>query len=158
MAELLYGSGDVQRHRPGRAGLGRAAEDDRAGGLCRPRRLEGHGVAGNHGLERWRDAVGQVGGQIGDGPARRRRVTGRQRSAQGKVPGPGLSLQHLEGGDGPLRGEDLGKVGLDSLLRRAADHRVAAGTDRRAYLEGDAQATRIGRPDTDLGVADDVDL
>ena len=70
MAEFLHGSGDVERNRPGRAGLRRAAEDDRAGGLGRPRRFEGHGVAGDDRGEVGRDAVGQVGRQVGDALAR----------------------------------------------------------------------------------------
>ena len=163
MAEFLDGPGDVERNRPGRAGLGRATEDQRAGGFRRPRCLEGHGVAGDDRREVGRDAVGQVDGQVGNALTRLYLVAAGKGAIDRETPRFIIGNRlHLERSHCPhlVRGR-LGKyrreVGHGILLRRAADHRAAAGADSRGELEGNPLVARVGRPDTDLGVACDVD-
>ena len=150
MTEGLDGAGNIELDRPYFTGRRRTAQDDRAGDLRRPRRLEGHLVTGHQRQELRSNPVREVECQMLDGLAGSYHVAVRCRSAI-EIQIPCLTVadgQHLESGLGPLRCKDFRVV-----LIRCTAYDCAAQT---AGCDFDLELRPVIRGDTDLCITEDV--
>ena len=158
MAELPDAAGQVQRDGPGGSHFGRAAENQRAGRLRRPRCRQGDAVTGDHSQVAHIDTVSQMGGQVGDagacGAVGKCRVKHLSLVRQGiaQLQSPilaSLNPQHFQCSLTPLQGKEIGQT---ALIRRARHFGLAIRTGSNR----DAQHAAVRRAETQLGVTQDV--